>query len=55
MEDLQHLIMLQSGEESIEAELDADGDGLTVVEDEACDVEHDTRANLFSLRWHSWV
>lgn len=38
-QDLQHLVSLQNGEQSVEQDLESDGQRLTPVQDERCDVE----------------
>lgn len=40
VQDVQHLLLLQHGEEAVEEDLEPDGDGLGAVEHQAADVEH---------------
>lgn len=40
VQDVQHLLLLQHGEEAVEEDLEPDGDGLGAVEHQAADVKH---------------
>lgn len=40
VQDLDHLLLLQHGEQAVQQDLQADGDGLRAVQHQAADVEH---------------
>lgn len=40
VQDLDHLLLLQDGEQAVQEDLEADGDGLRAVQHQAADVEH---------------
>lgn len=40
VQDVQHLLLLEHGEEAVQQDLEPDGDGLRAVEHQAADVEH---------------
>lgn len=49
VQDVQHLFLLQHGEEAVEKDLEPDGYGLGAVQHQAADVEHDIGLNDLHL------
>lgn len=49
VQDVQHLFLLQHGEEAVEKDLEPDGYGLGAVQHQAADVEHHVRLNDLHL------
>lgn len=50
MQDVQHLLLLQHGEEAVQEDLEPDRDGLGAVQHQAADVEHHVGLYDFHLR-----
>lgn len=48
---MQHLLLLEHGEEAVQQDLEPDGDGLRAVEHQAADVEHHVGLHDLHLGW----
>lgn len=49
VQDLDHLLLLKDGEQAVQEDLEADGDGLGAVEHQAADIEHHVGVDDFHL------
>ena len=49
VQDVQHLFLLQHGEEAVEEDLESDGHGLGAIQHQAADVEHHVGLNDLHL------